>query len=282
MGHIARSPVPLITIALSGLLLTLPTPGEAVAQDRPTIRISGGHVYIGGRHAGSIGTARNPNALSRAIRTGLHRIGDPRADRFGADRGFGSGRFPSWIHPRQRGVPRGHLPTKGFRPHPRGPFFGPFARPHPFWPKWFHRGGAGALIVFCHPLGGLFWALSHVESQTETAAGNLPLGDARDADSGPPAPRVWEAEPPSDTYGAPAALPGEPRCALVTVRLVAGAQHILRVDLRTLGAETPEEGRAELERRLRDGRHLNLTGLGGSSLTVPGSLVRWVQVDPCP
>lgn len=283
MGHTTRGPIPVITMALIAALSALPAPDEAVAQDRPSIRISGGHVYIGGRHAGSIGTARDPSALSGLIRTPLHRIGDPRADRFGADRRFGSGRFPDWIHPRQRGVPDLPAHSSRFRPRPGGSFFGPFVRPHAFWRSGLHRGGT--LVVFCHPLGGLFWAFAHAESYAEYAAtGNDTSWDARDPDSGSANAQVWEAEPEAgaEPSGAAAALPGEPRCALVTVRLVAGAQHILRVDLRTLGAETAEEGRAELRRRLRDRGPLSLTGIGGSSLTVPSSLVRWVDVAPCP
>ncbi len=288
MGHTPRGTIPLIAIGLIAALSVLPTPGEAVAQDRPSIRISGGHVYIGGRHAGSIGTARDPNALSGIIRTRLHRIGDPRADRFGADRRFGSRRFPDWIHPRQRGVPHAHAPLSRFRPHPDGSFFGPFVRPHAFWPHGFRRPGAGALIVFCHPLGGIFWAFAHAEAYAETyveqsAPRSTPVGAPRPTMRRPGA-QVWEAPPSprdNDSTG-PAPQTGEPRCGLVTVRLVAGAQHMLRVDLRALGAESPEEGQAELQRRLRDGGPLSLTGIGGSSLTVPSSLVRWVDVAPCP
>ncbi len=269
-----RSPARLASAAALGaivLALLAPAPSEAQTRRAPAIRISGGHVWIGDRHAGSIGTGGDAFGLSRIIRDGLRRTGDSRASR------FGPGRVTSgWPSPRQRGHP-GSFRGRGLPG--RFPAGGPAHR-RPFRPK------AGLILVLHHPLGGLVFVgrtVFVVEGGMHGSGGAAPAAGAQpDQGMDRAAPAGRAPGPAARAPAAPPPLgPDSPHCADVTIRFGAGGSYGLRVDLRDLDASSPREAEAALAARLREGRPLALRDVYGVGFNVPAGLVEEVRVEAC-
>jgi hypothetical protein len=256
--------------AAIGALLLQPPPAAAQG-DRPSIRISGGHVYIGGHHAGSIGVGRDPHSMGRMIRGRLSGMGDPRAARFGPGR-LGdrtvTHRYPWWIHPRTvrpdpfhpRAVHRGAK-----RPWPGHP--GPISPWHPgLVVELHHPFGA---VLFAHRVGWWRWTQVGVWVDETAAWEHRQERPLDPADVPEPRPRPAPYEPPPD------------RCADVTIWMLAGAVQKTRIDLETLAVETPEEAQEALERQLRLERRLALRGSRGDGIVVPAAMVRGLEATWC-
>lgn len=284
-----------------GLALLLPAPpSPAEAQERrPSIRIGGGHVHIGGRHVGFTGTRRDPHAAGLLIRDRLHRLGDPRARRFGPHR-LRSGRrhllgpehrhlhhlrrHPRFRHPRQR---QGHHHLRHrllFHPHGHGLSHLQHHDPH----HHLRHHPGHLIVVFVHPLGSvaLVSHLSHTRA-VRTVGTSVTVGrpaGGGDGNAGAPAEPGFRREARAAAPGGPPPFEPPPpdRCADVTVFMLAGVAQTVRLDVRSLGAESVEEADEFLHARLASGGGLLLRGAYGDGLAVPVSMVRRVMTEACP
>lgn len=276
----------LVGKALGTALLLAVLPSAAEAQERrPSIRISAGNVFIGGRHAGFTGTARNPHATGILIRDRLHRMGDPRFHRFGPHRlgphRFGHGHLL---------VPKRFHRHRHFRHH-RDLLF----HPHGHHPHVLGHHPGHVFVVFGHPVGivALGWHVGFTRTVrtagTSVAVGGYPGAPVEDLRAPPVEdPEAPPVEPgfPQEAPRAPPRPPQEPpppeRCADVTVLMVAGAVQTVRLDVESLGAESVDEADELLRARLATGGGLlQLRGAYGDGLSVPVSLVRGVTVEAC-
>ena len=276
-------------LGTTALALSTLVPFGAEAQNRASgVRISRGHVHVGGQHVGAIratdgraGLARIVNPAVRRLGPGFGRPADVRAGGFRSSR-VGNGRFSDPFGRRlgDRGrLPDGRLPRVGANGILLGgeiPLFLPFFCTacdlglHPFL--------SGAPLFPILPV-------IHVETEArERAPVFVPWPVAewtserrRTRPSGPRIGRLVLETPepePRKRWDGP--------CAGVRVRMATGTTHWLRVPLRSLEAETPEAARHLLETRVEEGRPLRLTGFSGGGLTVPARLVEAVEVEACP
>lgn len=277
----------------AALLLTAALATDAEAQTRTSgVRISSGHVYVGGQHVGAIRGGGSRTGLARIVNPQVGRLGpgfrrpaDARAGGFGPPNRFGDrfraptfrervdGRFgdrSDRFGPRR--APRigangillgGEIPLVGSFFCPRCAVkTHPFLFAHPFFPVFPVLWAQGGWAAEAGPTDVEPW---EAEPRARTPERRAPLGPLVIEPEDPEPPREWDGP-----------------CAGVTVRMVAGTSHWLRVPLRSLGVDTPEAAQRLLDERIDEGTTLALEGFSGGGLVVPAGLVESVSAEACP
>lgn len=259
----------------TAFLLLLIAPSPADAQEWRGDGITGDRHRVGlGSHHFGLGLHR-PGIRSRHIRVGSHRL-RIRSRHFR----HGSHRLRTRSH---RFVHRGTAfgPRKPFFRHPSGL--------HRFGPRPFAR--HRLVIVLPLPLGKVVVAKHRGFRKAKVGVGPRDDGDRhglrdrREAwlwEAGDGDPPTATRDPADPTPGSPPPPPPPPeRCADVTVHMIAGTVSHLRIDVRSLGAETVSEAREVVRQQLRSGPQLNLRDIDGGGLSVPASLVHNASVITC-